>query len=311
MHTVHTGELKMTKFLSPMLATATETLPPGTWIAEEKFDGHRCIVYVGQDRSVHGWSRNGKICLSGKDLPAHLLRAFDSFPVGIYDGELIVPHGYSSSVSDLSNRGKLQYVMFDVLELDRTPCVGHTWTERRQILNELHIRGFFDEHIMLASVVRVESWPDVQRLVDQIWARGGEGVILKDVKAPYRVGKRTKTFLKVKECHSTAVDGHPLEIIGFAPSEGEVNNYGDFGTAVLRDDDGIVVPVKVLDDEVRARLNKADTAHRVWQDVRLPGGKKVTMFTSHPWVGKLLHIEFQARTEESYRHPRWDRLVGE
>jgi hypothetical protein len=39
---------------------------------------------------------------------------------------------------------------------------------------------------------------------------------------------------------------------------------------------------------------------------------KVQMHCNHPLVGKVLHIEYQQRTEDgSCRHPRWDHLDGE
>lgn len=289
-------------FVSPMLATATTVLPVGKWVAEEKFDGHRLIV-ARKAEGVKAWSRNGK----ERALTTRLMHALETLPQGVYDGELIVPHGYSSSVTDLSNSHLLQYVVFDLLKYTGVDMTTGRWSARRAALE-----GIFDSHednavVRLADFYHVNTWKDVEELVDTIWERGGEGLILKDTEAPYRAGKRTKTFLKVKEQGFEV-----LTIIGFAPSEGEVMNYGDFGTAVLRNDQGTVVPVKVLDDEVRARLAKDDYGPRIWQEVRLLSGKKLRYHSNHSWVGKLLHIEYQCRTPDgSYRHPRWDRLDGE
>lgn len=315
-------------FRSPMLATALNFLPPGKWVAEQKYDGHRLIVSVttnaqeeplvrsGKERErkmVRAWSRAGK----ERGLPVHLVQALSLLPPGIYDGELIVPQGYSSSVTELTNQMKLQYVLFDMLTVGDKDATSDMWMVRRTRLEEAYrvyspgqngSPGFGGkQHVLLAETVPVRTWEEVQALADEVWLQKGEGLIVKDTAAPYRCGKRTKTFIKVKECQPAV-----LQIIGFAPSEGEVSGYGDFGTAVLEDRDGLIVPVKVLDDATRARLNKADTGARKWQDVRTVGNIKVHMHTDHPWVGRNLHIEFQSRTPDgSYRHPRWDRLDGE
>lgn len=291
-------------FRSPMLATATTSLPPGKWIAEEKFDGHRLIV-SRTATTVKAWSRQG----NERSLTTKMLHALEMLPVGIYDGELIVPQGYSSSVSDLSNAGSLVYVVFDLLELLGYETVLKPWKERRELLVEMFSRQEDQSVVTLAKTFEVKSWETVQRLAEAVWTEKGEGLILKDVNAVYRVGKRTKTFLKVKQVQPAL-----LKIIGFAPSEGEVMNYGNYGTAVLQDEQGVVVPVKVLDDKTRAKLLKAEKAEgsQGWRTERLLSGIKVTFHTNHSWVGRKLHIEYQLRTPDgSYRHPRWDRLEGE
>lgn len=291
-------------FRSPMLATATTSLPPGTWIAEEKFDGHRLIVFVQADGPCIAWSRTG----NHRDLPLRLNNVLDTLPPGIYDGELIVPQGYSSSVSDHDNRGLLQYVVFDILQLLGVDTTPKPWRERRALLEEMFESQEDQSVVSLSETHEMGSWDDVERLVGQVWERGGEGLILKDINAIYRVGKRTKLFLKVKQCQAATPT-----IIGFAPSEGEVMNYGNYGTAVLLDDSGVVFPVKVLDDETRARLKKDEREEPGgWKTERLLSGVKVTFHTTHPWVGRRLHIEYQFRTPDgSYRHPRWNYLEGE
>lgn len=304
---------KTLKFVSPMLATATTILPPGRWVAEEKYDGHRIIVAREEDGDVliQAWTRTGKApgtSIQRAMMSVRMSKSFRDLPTCILDGEFVMPSGgYSSNVSDLANSDKLKYVVFDVLNVLGRDVTSQSYSMRRAYLEEIMSKRSVPGVIELAPAQRVSSWREVMDLSEAIWNRGGEGVILKAIDAPYRPGKRTKTFLKVKECRSAV-----LTIIGFARSEGEIMQYGDYGTAVLRDTTGVVVPVKILDDETRARIAKVHVELGGWRDMRLLSGVRVSMHTSHPWVGRKLHIEYQMRTPDgSYRHPRWDRLDGE
>lgn len=307
----------------PMLATATDKLPRGTWIAEEKYDGHRLLVRISEIEGrgetsgaikitrLQAWSRLGNT----RPLPKHLADVLVKFPVGLYDGELIVPAGYSSSVTELTNSRHLQYVMFDVLELGGEKLSLQPWGKRRQQLETAHAEAhdgrpevLATTPVILAATTHVKTWEQVEELVGMIWDRGGEGVILKDVSAPYIFGKRTKYFLKVKELNNQI-----MTVVGFCPTQGEVMDRGQYASAVVRDEDDNHTVVKTLDDAALAELNKKGAGQEPsWFTIKLPSGKKVQMNTNHPYVGRKLAIEYQARTPDgSYRHPRWDHWVEE
>lgn len=300
-------------FRSPMLATAVaaKALPPGTWIAEEKFDGHRLIVAVYEGKNVIAWSRHGKV----RPLADHLFNALCELPSGIYDGELVMRTGKSYNVRELENQKLLTYMVFDLLGTGDSAFEDWTqkrWSERRARLTEIFIQHGVPGVLELTDYINVSTWEGVMTVVDAIWAEGGEGAILKDVNAIYRVGKRSKSFLKVKALQSAL-----LTIVGFSPSEGEIQNRGKHGMTVLQDPELNYTVVKTLNNAELARLDHAygDPSlgpADVWQTVRLPGGTKVKMQIHHPFVGKQLWIEFQERTPDgSYRHPRWDHLDGE
>lgn len=297
------------RFISPMLATATTILPRGSWVAERKEDGHRLIIDRPSSDVVVCWSRLGN--RREQDLNHDLLVELSRLPLGTYDGELVVPGGVSTDVTDHANRSKLRVVLFDVLRDSIEPLMIQPWSIRRKYLEKCYASRSNWSRVTISSLTFVKTWDEVQAAADRIWDEGGEGLILKDTTAPYRAGKRTKVFLKIKECNAAVTT-----ILGFAQSEGEVMSYGLYGTAVVRDADGVVVPVKVLDDETREKLSHegraaADAGVALHtHTVRLLSGKKVTYWTGHPWVGRKLGIEYQVRTVDgSYRHPRWDHLV--
>lgn len=304
------GTVKSVDFRGLMSATATSSLPAGKWVAERKWDGIRVGIRK-RAQWIKMWSRLG----NEQDIPPQILIALQQLPDGYYDGELIMPGGRSSDVKALMNHRKLQLVLFDLLETtsahDCQPLdlISQPWSTRRSYLETafLHLQktGTYSS-IHLCDVVPVASWDDAQKMVEAIWEQGGEGIMLKHIDAKYRCDKRGKEFLKVKELQSAT-----LTILGFCPSEGEVRNLGDYGTVVLQDEDGVVVPVKILDDEERLKLEKRGSSTRTWKEVRLISGKKLTYFIDNSATGTNLCIEFQNRTTDgSYRHPRWNHFAA-
>jgi bifunctional non-homologous end joining protein LigD len=290
-------------FIPPMLASPMKpgfTVSPGEWVAEEKFDGHRLIIEVSDTsndlftagRGVWAWSRDHK----SRVLPRHLRDELVYLPVGIYDGELMVPGGQSHNVTELEKLGQLQFVVFDVLESLGKSTTHLPYSERRQLL-EASFDYARQLNPLLANVVLAESTPvasmgDVVKLRDEVWARGGEGLILKRVRSPYSAGKRTKDFVKVKQLRNST-----LTVVGFEASRGTINNRGPYACVVLEDEDGNVTTVKTRNDACIAELEKVGAGLSP---------------SRHPYIGRRLCIEYQNRTEDGgYRHPRWDRWEDE
>lgn len=296
-------------FIKPMLASPLDRLTGkgvtptwsnafrnGPWVAEEKYDGHRLIVEkrgnpsdLFSDTTVMAWSRNGLPRL----LPRHVREAIGQLPDGTYDGELLVPGGRSFGVTDLSETHRLVFMCFDILELLGNDAMTRPYHERRALLDTM----FADERINRASrgVQLAFSWPvstfeEVTHLRDSIWARGGEGLILKRSGAPYQPGKRSKDFVKIKDLRSAV-----LRVIGYQPSRGEIIDNGRFAIVVLEDEEGNQTTVKARDREALDRIEAA-----------------AQLCSGVPFLGRKLRIEYQERTPDgSYRHPRWDRWEDE
>lgn len=289
-------------FVKPQLAKPLkDALPdPQNWIAEEKYDGHRLIVSVGDGTArtlfdevgVRAWSRDAK----DRILPARVREALRSLPAGTYDGELLAPGERSYGVTVLGNVDLLVYVIFDVIHLlgrDLTSTgIAATYDERRAALEEVaHARGIPENDFTQVTDPVQIAWNSVadgsdalcstvQRLSEEVWSRDGEGLILKRRKSLYEVGKRTKDWLKVKKVLSSV-----LTVIGFT-----AGTMGVHSIVVLRDDEGNETSVKWKNLEELAAI-EADPKSR---------------------IGRRLRIEYQERTPDGgYRHPRWDRWEDE
>lgn len=289
-------------FRTPMLAhTLGDSLPTGTWVAEQKFDGHRLIVSLKGD-VLRAWSRLG----TPRDLPNSMRALLCNLPDGVYDGELIVPGGTSQNVKELIYFEKLELILFDVLTLGPSDITVWPQERRRETLEFGFSHMPLNDHLRMASQVEVTSLDDVFAHAHEHWGKGNEGLILKNVKEAYRCGKRSRAFLKVKQEMSTT-----LTVVGFASSKGEKVDRGLCAQVVLQDDLGTLTVVKTVNDNELEYLNT-----RVPKDPELKvfrvANRNVEAMVNHPDCGRRALIEYQMRTPDgSYRHGRWDRWEDE
>lgn len=214
--------------IEPQLARSGKELPLGEqWAYEPKFDGFRAIAFVdGEQFTIQ--SRGGK----------SLERYFPElrFPPGRYviDGEIIIDsadghedfgalqqriHPAESRINMLAEQTPARYVAFDLLAREDEELLELSFAERRAALEEL-VRAGID----LTPLTR-----DPEGTAD--WLRDGEGVVAKELGAPYRPGQR-KGMVKVKRLRT--IDA---VVVGYRPGkeEGTVGSlilglYDDAGT---------------------------------------------------------------------------------
>jgi hypothetical protein len=245
------------------------------WMMEEKYDGHRVVVAVN-DGAVTAWSRPK----AGKDalmriLPDHLVQEFVMMPTGTYDGEMMIPGGRSYNVTDGKFAGTEIFVIFDILSLLGQSTLQRTYDYRRTLLGEIFKARKSPSVLKLA-----ESFVPSAEAVKAIWARDGEGAILKRRAAYYQPGARSKDFIKVKGLLTCV-----MTVTGYKAAK-----MGPHSAVLLKGEDGSKTTVKTLDnDALRAFAADPDS-----------------------FIGRKLRIEYQERTPDgSYRHPRWDRWESE
>jgi len=179
----------------PQLAKSAKALPKadGRWAYEPKWDGFRAIAFV-DGGEVHLQSRNGK----------PLTRYFPElrFPEGRYvlDGEIVIfgeagrqdfdllgqrIHPATSRIQMLAETTPSRFIAFDVLSDGDEVLFDLPQRERRARLEQL-VDAPVDLTPMTLDPAEAEPW--LQR---------AEGVIAKEVDAPYRPGERVG-MVKVK-----------------------------------------------------------------------------------------------------------------
>lgn len=179
--------LPITPPLLPQLARPRSALPEGDgWAYEPKWDGFRAIAFVDGDE-LYLQSRNGK----------PLARYFPeiSFPPGRYvlDGELIAEsfdtlgqriHPAQSRIERLAAETPARFVAFDLLAFADDVLCDLPLQQRRALLEQLP--------------GAVETTPQVRTAAEaEPWLHTGEGVVAKELDAPYLPGER-RGMVKVK-----------------------------------------------------------------------------------------------------------------
>jgi ATP-dependent DNA ligase len=198
--------LPLTPPVLPQLARSRASLPEGDkWAYEPKYDGFRAVAFVdGEETYLQ--SRNGK----------PLSRYFPElkFPAGRYilDGEIVAAsfdtlgqriHPAASRIARLAEETPATYYAFDVLARDDDVLLELPYLERRAALEAIVAAP-----VELTDVVRTAA--DAEH-----WLHEAEGVIAKEVDAPYQPGERTG-MIKVKRVRT--IDA---VVMGWRPGKAE------------------------------------------------------------------------------------------
>jgi ATP-dependent DNA ligase len=225
--------------IPPQLARSRASLPDGEgWAYEPKWDGFRAIAFVSSGGGAEIQSRGGK----------PLDRYFPElrFPAGEYvlDGEIVIRdaaghedfealqqriHPAASRIARLAEETPARFVAFDLLARDGEALLERPFAERRSALEELlRSLGSDGEPLELTPCVRAAA--DAEQ-----WLHSGEGVIAKELGAPYRPGER-HGMVKIKRVRT--ID---CVVVGWRPGKEE----GTVGSLILGlyDDRGELVVV--------------------------------------------------------------------
>lgn len=218
----------------PMLATAGD-LPrdEAAFGYELKWDGVRAVVYV--DRAgVRTLTRNDREVTGTYPEVRELAGALRGRPV-VLDGELVAFDGRGrpsfgalqarmhvtkpAQVQRLRETVPVSYLVFDVLHLDGHSTLKLPYAERRIVIEELPLTG---PRFQVPPYFR-GSGADLLAASNE---RGLEGVVAKRLDSAYLPGRRSESWVKVKNVHTQdAVIG------GWKPGEGR--RTGTIGSLLL------------------------------------------------------------------------------
>lgn len=218
----------------PQLARSARELPDGEgWAYEPKWDGFRVIAFV-DGAEVTLQSRNGK----------PLTRYFpdlDALPEGRYvlDGEIVIRdasgredfdalsqriHPAKSRIARLAEETPARLVAFDLLAAGDELLTERPLRERRTVL----------ETLVGAAGPPLELTPfKLSAAAAGPWLHSAEGVIAKELEAPYRPGERLG-MVKVKRVRT--ID---CVVKGWRPGKAE-NTVGSLILGLYEDDGSLV-----------------------------------------------------------------------
>lgn len=233
------------------------------YIAQEKFDGHRAIMYI-KDNKAYFYSRRTSDRTGLKEdnterLPyLHLKHYPKLLDDTILDGELVATWDKSDSsivqtiLGSTPERAKelwdaghiLAFKAFDVISYRGTDISDLALIHRLGVLRnckEFMSMAYDKSPIEFATIYADKNCVELfgkdldfefcengyKQLLSDIQERGGEGIILKDLESPY-LFKRSSAWLKFKALRTA-----DLVIIGFVKPKKEYN--GKFSVEELKE----------------------------------------------------------------------------
>lgn len=204
--------------IKPMLAMLIrEPFDHPDWLFEVKWDGYRAIAEL-RDGNAALYSRNG-ISFAGKFSPvAEALRGFRF--EAVLDGEIVVVDDDGRSNFQLLQdygrigHGRLLYYVFDLLHLAGHDLTGLPLIRRKELLKKI---------LPPSPVIRFSDhvWKDGIAFFRAAREKGLEGIMAKYAASTYRVGSRSRQWLKVK----TQLTQEGV-IAGFTAPRGSRKHFG-------------------------------------------------------------------------------------
>lgn len=183
--------------MRPMLATRGDHVPTGPdWVHEVKWDGMRVVVEVAGGRA-RLTSRNGNDVTSAFPELSTL-----AVPDLVLDGEVVAftdgrpDFGALATRFQRSGRGArmraelvpVTLLVFDLLRLGEQDLRGLPLSERRELLDSLHLG---DDQVQVPP-----TYDDGQMLLEATRAQGLEGIVSKRLASRYEEGVRSRSWLK-------------------------------------------------------------------------------------------------------------------
>ncbi|HEY4320290.1 MAG TPA: DNA ligase D [Gemmatimonadales bacterium] len=218
------------RFTAPQLARLEDVVPEDRgWAFEVKYDGYRlqALVATGQVRLL---TRTGLDWTHKFPTIATWLARVDARSV-VLDGEVIAANvtnrsafGALQEQLEVPGSVRLQYVVFDILELNGTPLRREPLARRWELLRRLLRQAHATKRSTVRLSERLSGAPGA--LMHDACARRLEGVIGKRLDAPYQSG-RGPAWIKVK-----CTGRQEFVLVGFTPPKGSRVGIGSLLLAV-------------------------------------------------------------------------------
>ena len=227
-------------------------------LASEKLDGVFCLARYNPDyecpsEKVTIYSRTGEVYTSMEHLKEELCTLMKITGSDYIIFEAYYPFIPQPIISGWCRDTKEQHpelraYVHDCLSIDEFNGEFNTPYEKRvEILMAPFIINRDFRRVFPISQTFVYDEDQLWKLADDVWARGGEGLVLREPTAPYCPGKRNYTMLKVKKGVS-----YDLKVVALEEGKGKYKNM--VGKLVCRWKNGDVIKVgSGLTDEQRKR----------------------------------------------------------
>lgn len=195
----------------PLEQPLTELGEPREWSAEWKWDGIRSQL-IRRNNETHIWSRGEELVT---ERYPELQSASLSLPNGtVIDGELLpwdvandLPLPFSQMQKRIGRKSvskkllaeiPVVMVCYDILEHEGIDIRQFKFQERRHLLHQLCSRQDWPAGLKLSPTLEFQSWLELAEARNESRRRLVEGLMLKRLDSPYRVGRKRGDWWKWK-----------------------------------------------------------------------------------------------------------------
>lgn len=230
----HDPTLPYPFMLAHPLTESPDTLGPITdWLLEWKWDGIRAQI-IRRAGQTTLWSRGEEIVTSA--FP-EIVQAAALLPDGcVLDGEIIA---FDDSLARPMPFAKLQtrinrknvdmsfwpdvpvtFIAFDLLEINGEDIRPRPLAERRYLLHQLLETSGVTPILRPSVPLKLSDWHELETIMAESRDRGVEGLMLKQLSAPYKAGRPTGLWWKLK------VDPYTIDCVLIAAQSGHGRRAG-------------------------------------------------------------------------------------
>ncbi len=223
----------------------------GDWMAEYKWDGIRGQL-IKRSKEVFLWSRGEELINAAFSEFQQLTDCLDDGFV--LDGEVVVhKDGKLGSFKDLQSRlGRKKVsakmlkelpaslIVYDILEYQGEDIRHLPQGERRTLLENLY-KSIDSPLLSISEVINATSWLDLKAVREGAREIDAEGLMLKNMSAPYQVGRKKGGWWKWK------LDPYTIDAVMLYAQRGHgrrTNLFTDFTFAVWNEEGKLVTFTK-------------------------------------------------------------------
>ena len=215
----------------------------GRCAAEAKYDGFRCQIHKKGD-DVWIFSRRMEnmtemfpdLVAAARQIPADTV-VFEGEAIAVnentgefYPFQMTIQRKRKYGVVEASKEYPLYLFAFDVMYLNGKTLLGKPYRERRAILEELFRNH---ERIQPSEKMETDSAEELEKFFESCVERGLEGIVAKDLNAPYIAGARKWSWIKLKRSYKGELsDTIDVVILGYYKGRGKRSQFGLGGILV-------------------------------------------------------------------------------
>ncbi len=254
--------------------------------------------------------------------------AFNDASGEYYPFQFTIQRKRKHGVEAMADEFPLHLFAFDVLYADGVDYTPHTYAQRREKLRALIGKAGKGDTISVADSIITDDPKKLEKFFEESVERGLEGIIAKDLNAPYVAGARKFAWIKLKRSYKGELeDTVDLVIVGYYLGKGKRAKFGFGGLlgAVYDEDEDVFKTVtklgsgfseeqmtgleKMLDKiKLQKRPARVDSLLEpdFWVDIKYVITVAADEITRSP-----LHMCGRKKTDETGYALRFPRMVGE